>query len=222
MCFSAEASFIGGAVILSIGVLTVKTVHKKSQLLFALIPVFFGIQQIMEGLLWLSIPWPDHALMESLGKYMFLTMADVLWPILIPLSVLFMEENPKRKKIIRLFLMTGIALALYYASCLLFYHVTPEIVKYHIHYKNDFPEKFSNAAFAVYLVATITPLFVSSIKRMRLFGYSLIFSCAVTAIFFTQYLTSVWCFFAALISVVIFWILRDARIKFRLNAKKAL
>jgi hypothetical protein len=39
-------------------------------------------------------------------------------------------------------------------------------------------------------------------------------SCLVTAIFFTQYLTSVWCFFAAVISGVIFWILRDSKRKF--------
>jgi hypothetical protein len=39
----------------------------------------------------------------------------------------------------------------------------------------------------------------------------------VTAIFFTEYLTSVWCFFAALISAVIFWILRDSKRIFRLD-----
>jgi len=42
-------------------------------------------------------------------------------------------------------------------------------------------------------------------------------SCAVTVIFFTQYLTSVWCFFAALISSVIFWILRDSKQKFKFD-----
>ena len=34
-------------------------------------------------------------------------------------------------------------------------------------------------------------------------------SCLVTAIFFFQYLTSVWCFFAAIISVVVVWILKE-------------
>jgi hypothetical protein len=217
MCFSAEASFLGGVVISAIGMVTVKTVHKRSQLLFAAIPLFFGIQQMVEGILWLTIPYPDHWLAQSIGKYVFLTMADVLWPVIIPLSVFLMEDNPKRKKMLRLLLITGIALALYYASCLLFFHVTPQITGYHIHYANDFPGKFSIAAFVVYIIASVLPLFVSSIKRMRLFGYSLIFSCVVSAIFFTQYLTSVWCFFAALISVVIFWILKEEKIKFRLG-----
>jgi hypothetical protein len=217
MCFSAEASFIGGAVIIAIGVVTVKTIHKKSQLLFAAIPLFFGIQQMMEGLLWLTIPYTDYGWAQSLSKYAFLTMANVLWPVMIPLSVLFMEENPKRKKTLRIFLITGIALSLYYAYCLVFFHVTPVIINYHIHYENDFPGKFSIIAFLIYLAATIPPLFVSSVKRMYLFGGLLAFSCLVTAIFFTQYLTSVWCFFAALISALIFWILKDAKIKFRLD-----
>jgi hypothetical protein len=34
-------------------------------------------------------------------------------------------------------------------------------------------------------------------------------SCIITFIFFKQYLTSVWCFFAAFISGVIYWILSD-------------
>jgi hypothetical protein len=44
---------------------------------------------------------------------------------------------------------------------------------------------------------------------MRLMGVLMFFSCLVTAIFFIDYLTSVWCFFAAIISVVIYWILKD-------------
>jgi hypothetical protein len=48
-------------------------------------------------------------------------------------------------------------------------------------------------------------------------GILMFFSCLVTAIFFTQYLTSVWCFFAALISGVIYWILSDAKKKFRFD-----
>jgi len=47
-------------------------------------------------------------------------------------------------------------------------------------------------------------------------------SCLVTAIFFTQYLTSVWCFFAALISGVIYWILRDSKREFKFKKLKEL
>jgi hypothetical protein len=145
-------------------------------------------------------------------------MAQVLWPALIPVSVLLMEENKKRIRILRILLVMGLSLSLYYSVCLLSFHVTPQIMGYHILYNTDFPESFAIIAFIIYLVVTITPLFVSGIKRTHMLGILMFLSCLITAIFFTQYLISVWCFFAALISVVIFWILSDSKKEF--NIKK--
>ena len=217
MCFSVEASFAGGIIISAIGIVTVTKVHKPSQLVFASIPLFFGIQQFAEGFLWLTLPNPDYVNLQKFSTYLFLIMADVLWPMMIPLSVLFMEENKKRKRILWILLFMGLSLSLYYAYCLLFFNVTPQIMGYHIQYKTDFPKSFVMLAFIVYLIASITPLFVSSIKRTHLLGVLMFLSCLVTAIFFKQYLTSVWCFFAALISGVIFWILRDSKRKFNFD-----
>jgi hypothetical protein len=50
MCFSPEASFVGGIIISTVGVVTLRKVHKPSQLVFASIPLFFGIQQITRNL----------------------------------------------------------------------------------------------------------------------------------------------------------------------------
>jgi hypothetical protein len=214
MCFSAEASFAGGVIISAIGVAVVRKVHNPSQLLFACIPLFFGIQQFAEGFLWLTLPRTEYIYLQKLDTYIFLIMADVLWPMWIPLSVLFMEKDNKRKKILWILLIMGLSLSLYYGFCLVFYNVNPRILGYHIQYKTDFPKPIGMYAFAVYLIASITPLFVSSIKRTHLMGVLMFLSCLITAIFFRQYLTSVWCFFAALISGVIFWILSDAKKKF--------
>jgi hypothetical protein len=60
MCFSAGASFAGGIIITGIGVATIREVHKPSQMVFASIPVFFGVQQVMEGCLWLTLPDADY------------------------------------------------------------------------------------------------------------------------------------------------------------------
>jgi hypothetical protein len=217
MCFSPEASFAGGVIIFSIGIATVRKVHKPSQLVFAGIPLFFGIQQFAEGLLWLTIPYPEYGNIQKFVTTIFLIMAQVLWPTMIALSVLLMEENGKRKRILRILLAMGISLSSYYAYCLTFYNVSPKIMGYHIKYVNDFPGALSMYAFTIYLIATITPLFVSSIKRTHLLGVLMSGSCLVTGIFFTQYLISVWCFFAALISGVIFWILNNSKKKFNFD-----
>jgi hypothetical protein len=217
MCFSAEASFAGGVIISAIGVAVVTKVHKPSQLLFACIPLFFGLQQFTEGVLWLTIPNPEYVSIQKIATYLFLIMADVLWPAIIPLSVLLMESSARKRKILWILLITGLSVSVYYTFCLLLLNVTPQIMGYHILYNTDFPKFVAMPVFILYLIATITPLFVSSIQRTHLLGVLMFFSCLVTAIFFTQYLTSVWCFFAALISGVIFWILEDSKRKFHLD-----
>lgn len=217
MCFSAEASFAGGIVISAIGIATVKKVHDPSQLVFACIPLFFGIQQIVEGFLWLTLPHQEYHNVQKIGTYLFLIMADVLWPVMIPLAVLLMEKNIRKKKILRILIVLGFSLSSYYVYCLFFLNVTPKIMGYHIQYDTDFPESLAIPAFVIYLIVTITPLFVSSINRTYLLGILMFLSCLGTAIFFVQFITSVWCFFAALISGVIFWILRDSKRAFNLN-----
>jgi hypothetical protein len=217
MCFSPEASFAGGIIISAIGVVTIRKVHKPSQLVFACIPLFFGIQQFAEGFLWLTLPNPEFVNFQKYSTYLFLIMAEVLWPMIIPLAVLFMEENRKRKRVLWILLAMGISLSLYYIFCLIFFNVTPQIMGYHILYKTDFPASLAMVAFTVYLIVTIVPLFVSSIQRTHLLAVLMFLSCLITALFFRQYLTSVWCFFAALISGVIYWILSDSKKKFNFD-----
>jgi hypothetical protein len=217
MCFSPEASFTGGILISAIGILTIRKVHEPSQILFASIPLFFGIQQLAEGSLWLMLRSTEYNLFKEISTYVFLMMAQVIWPVMIPLSVLLLEESKRKKKILVALLLVGIILSGYYAFCLLSFKVTPVIEGFHIKYQNEFPESLAMFAFIFYLTATVTPLFVSSLKKTHLLGILMTLSCIVTAIFFTQYLTSVWCFFAALISGVIFWILTDVKKKFNLE-----
>jgi hypothetical protein len=211
MCFSPEASFAGGIVISSIGVAVVKKVHKPSQMVFAAIPLVFGVQQIAEGFLWLSLQYPEYHQVQNLSTYLYLTIARVLWPMLMPLSVLLMEQDDKKKKVLLILLMMGSSVSLYYTYCLMFLNVTPEIMGHHIRYISDYPESLALPVFFIYSVASITPLFVSSIKRTRLFGTLMFLSSLVTGIFYFEYLTSVWCFFAAILSGVIFWIIKDSK-----------
>ena len=217
MCFSPEASFAGGVIISAIGVVTLKKIHKPSQILFACIPLFFGFQQFAEGFVWLTLPMPDHILFLKIFVYIFLITAQVIWPVMIPLSVLLMEKSNKKKETLKVLLLIGVALSMYYAFCLLNFHINPRIEGFHIIYYNDFPESLSMIATIIYLIVTIPPLFISSVNRTHLLGILMTFSCIVSVIFFKQYLTSVWCFFAALISGVIYWILNDLQKEFLLS-----
>ena len=211
MCFSAGASFAAGAVILAVGIASVRQVQKPSQRVFAIIPLLFAIQQLAEGCLWLSLQSPDYELVKKICTYIFMVTAQALWPVVIPLSVLLMEEQRKRRKILRVLFVVGIALSLYYAFFLFFFNVTAEIQSCHILYGTESPDSIALPIFIFYLAVTIAPLFISSIKKMKLLGILMFLSCVAAALFYKVYLTSIWCFFAAIISVYILLILRKPK-----------
>jgi hypothetical protein len=209
MCFSAGASFAGGVVITAIGVMTVRKNSDPSRRMFASMPLIFGVQQISEGFVWVALQSSGHDLMLSISAFIFLLAAVVIWPLMVPLAVFLMEKEKSLKRVLLIFVGVGLLTSLYYGSRLLFYEIEPMISHHHIKYLGDFPRTYATLAFIAYLVATLIPLFLSSVRRMWLLGVLMAFSCLVTGIFFKEYLTSVWCFFAALISVVILWIVSD-------------
>jgi hypothetical protein len=107
----------------------------------------------------------------------------------------------------------GGVVSIFYAICMLSLNVYPEIRSFHIVYVNNFPGMPLGIGLFFYAAVTIAPFFVSSVRRMWLFGLLIATSFVVTGIFYAEYLTSVWCFFAALISVSVYWVLIESRSK---------
>jgi hypothetical protein len=211
MCFSAQASFVGSVILLGIGTVTLRHVHKPSQLVFASIPLFFGIQQFMEGMLWVTLPHPELAWVQQVCTVFFLIMACVVWPVMVPLSVLLMEKNAGRKRILWGLFCVGLVMSIYYAICLMLFKVSAHPSYYHIQYWTEFNPYVEMVNLPFYLLVTVAPLLISSIKRTHLLGIFMFISCMISLLFFSQFLTSVWCFFAAINSGIIFWILRDGK-----------
>lgn len=211
MCFSAGASFASGVVLSAIGIATVKEIQKPSQKVFAVIPVLFGIQQLSEGCLWLTLSGSDFIVVAKICTYIFLITAQILWSWVIPLSVFLMEEEQKRKKILQIMFFIGIALSMYYSVYLFFHNVSSRILDCHILYTTESPDSLALPTFILYLTVTIAPFFVSSIRKMYLLGTIMAISCLMSAVFYKLYLTSVWCFFAAIISIFIYLILRESK-----------
>ncbi|MCX5782552.1 MAG: hypothetical protein NT145_07645 [Elusimicrobia bacterium] len=230
MCFSAEASFTASAVLTVVGVATQRKVHKSSQILFASVPLFFAVQQFSEGILWSILPGGAYPGLEKIAAYIFLAIAKAGWPLIIPLSILLMEQDKKRKNALFVFLALGIFSSLCCVGYLFFCDFHPVISGHHIRYLNDLSWKYSVKVLyyistiveVFYYISTVFPLFISSIKRIRLLGILMAGSCIVSAIFFSRYITSVWCFFAAILSIVVYFIISESEKGFsRGNAVEA-
>ena len=213
MCFSAGASFTAGVVLTVVGTGTLKKVHKPSQIVFASITVFFALQQFIEGILWLTITHTGYLRLQTIATQIFIVMAQVVWPAMIPVSVLLMEKNKTRKRILLALLIAGMSIALSNLYGLVLYPVHADISSRHLVYQNDLHNAFGKTALMLYFVVTVLPFFVSGVKRMYALGIIMAFSFMVSAVFYMKCLTSVWCFFAAVISFVIYFIVRDSRKK---------
>ena len=136
-------------------------------------------------------------------------MAQVIWPALVPFSVFLLEKNRKRKILLVALSLGGLIVALIGLYYLVFYPVQADISYRHLVYQNNSQGGLSQLDLAVYFTVTVGPLLVSSIKRMDILGLIMGLSFMVSALFYIQCLTSVWCFFAAAISFVIYFIERD-------------
>lgn len=207
MCFSAEASFSASIVLAVIGVATIKKTTKPAQRLFAAIPVIFSFQQLTEGILWLALPGITYAAEQQIATYVFLILAQVVWPVWVPLSILVLEENKKRKRVLSIVLGIGCIVSVYLAYCLAFYNVKAEIVGHHIYYDLNFAPQFKLIGGACYILSTVFSPLISSVKRMQSLGFIILGSYIISKIFFDEYVISVWCFFAAIISVMVMLII---------------
>jgi Family of unknown function (DUF6629) len=213
MCFSAGASFTGAVIISTVGVATVFRAETSSLKIFASIPLIFGIQQFSEGIIWVTLRSGGHESFQKAALIIYLISALMFWPVFLPFAMRSIEQEPQKRKLLMLFLIAGSIVAAYYAVCLLIFRTNPVIENHHIKYSGDFPKPLEIPVFLLYLLVTITPLFISSLKRTNIMGIIIFLSVVVSAIFYKEYLTSVWCFFAALISVVIFWIISGEKEK---------
>ncbi len=209
MCFSANASFSAGVVLTVIGLATLKKSTNKNQYLFASIPFIFGIQQLSEGVLWLSLPKSELQELQKYATYSFLFFAQIVWPTLVPFSILLLEKNKIRIVAQKVLVSIGLLLSIYLMYCILNFKVSAIIEQHHILYKQNYPSSLKNDSIVFYAVATIVPPFFSSKKGMWLLGATIMFSYIISALFYEHYVLSVWCFFSSIISIAVYFVINE-------------
>lgn len=206
MCFSAEVSLGASAILTVSGVIALKKTTSRDQILFACIPFVFAAQQLAEGFLWLSYSHTEFESIRQLSTLVFLVFAQVIWPFWVPLSVLMVEKNPARKLALKGFLLVGITLSVYVSYCLFVYPVNGYPDTHHLKYELGFPLAHSLIAALFYFIPTVLSCVVSSEKGMTTLGLVIFGSYILARIFFSEYSLSVWCFFSAIISITVIYI----------------
>lgn len=201
MCFSASASFLAGGALSATGVVTIKKAEKKSELPFASLPLLFGLQQTVEGILWLALG-NNASVLASVMTFIFSLFAYAFWPVFVPFAVRTMETVAWRKKVLSVLASIGLAIGVYLLYYIVKYPVTAMIGHHHIEYTQIVP--FGYHMFWAYLGVSSLSCFLSSHTFVRVFGVLMFLSVPASYYIHSAAFVSIWCFFAALLSVVVY------------------
>ncbi len=206
MCFSAEASFTAAAFLTLTGIVSLR-IAPKTFTLVACIPLLFALQQIAEGFLWINLSKtsqdPNYI---SLAKDVFLAIAFLIWPIWIPLSFFMVEKVLWRGFFLIAITLAGVLWSAYFLYILPDHEISVRIANHSIQYEANISYE------GLYYIAIILlSCFVSSLRALWFFGVLVSIALIISYYFYTETMVSVWCFFAALLSVAIYFLLKHER-----------
>ena len=208
MCFSASASFAATGLTTVAGVAALTGARTTGARLLAGVPLLFAIHQFAEGILWLALADPARAAWGGPAMRVYLTVSKVVWPVWVPLAILALETDPGRRRPLGALLVLGMLLAPALAYGLGAYPVTANIAGPHIQYRQDSPPLFRWVSDLAYPLAVVLPPLIASNRLTRGVGLLLLASLVITKLLYFQYFASVWCFFAAIISVLVVLVVR--------------
>jgi hypothetical protein len=201
MCFSPEADFTAGVVIAGVGVETLRRVRAPRELIVGALPLLFGIHQLVEGFVWLGLRGQVSSGLGDAAKEAYIVYAHAVLPVIVPFGFMLLEPNHRRARCMWPLVCLGLVMGLY-----LFWQVTAypvgaqeeaRCIDYTTHTPNDV------LIGALYVVATCGPALISSRRYLRWFGLISLIGVIATALVRVDELTSLWCLYVALVSVLI-------------------
>lgn len=202
MCFSATASYAAGIGIGVAGIATLRLVPDRRQRAFAALPLVFGFHQVLEGVIWQQVDAATELPLRTPAVELWLLIAWTLFPIWVPLSVRAFEPDADRRRWMLGLAVVGGAVGGFLAVVSMVAPATVSPSGHHLQYAIPVDPGWPLAI--PYIAATCLPLLLSSHRFVLGFGVVIVGSILVTALLDTKALTSVWCFFAALLSIVLF------------------
>lgn len=221
MCFSAQASFTAAALLTAGGIYCLRKARPlgKAYLPLALFPLIVGIQQTAEGLVWTGFALENRSLIFTAAlSYLFFVW--MVWPVWVPYMTARLEPGRKRRTFFYTIAAIGILLGLQFYLPLF---QGPEwfdvVIKNHsISYQCKLITQPVLPRYSLYLTyltfIALAPI-LSSHLYLRLWGICLTLFVPVTFFFYRYADISVLCFFAAIMTLYVIYIVhtegKDAR-----------
>jgi hypothetical protein len=201
MCFSPQADFTAGAVISVVGVQTLRLVRCRRELIVGALPLLFGLHQLVEGFVWLGLRGEVSQGLGDTAKQTYIVFAHAVLPALVPLGFTLLEPDRRRARWMWPLVAAGVLLGAYLLWQVTAYPVGAQqqarCIDYTTHTPNDL------LIGALYVLVTCGPALMSSRRHLRWFGLVSLVGVIAAAIVRLDELTSLWCVYVALVSVLI-------------------
>lgn len=207
MCYSSTASFIAATLLLVFGWLSYREARGTRYDVLALFPLFFGVQQGFEGFVWLAIDGVVADVVGSVSAYLFLSFAVVLWPVLFATAAARTERGSESLRIIQYCVGVGVAYAVIAAAVVVLSDVSFAATGGHITYdlvQLSFWESIVTGA--VYTGIAAVPLYFVKDTNFTVVGSMIVGAGVVSRVLAAQWFISIWCFWAAVISSGIYYV----------------
>ncbi len=203
MCFSATSSFIASGVIGAIGIATLRHVREPRALLFASVPMLFAVHQFTEGWVWLGLDGRIGKVGFDHVSFLFMLYAQGILPLLMPAAVVLMEPPGWRRTVILGLTGIGALVCVWDVAGLIFLPSRCFVEQNSIAYRN--PATGSLWLSYLYILATCGALLLSTHRVVRWYGVLNVVALSIAEVVKEYAFASVWCFYAALMSVMIYW-----------------
>jgi hypothetical protein len=210
VCFSPEGDLAGGLVVTTIGIDACRHLRGRSNyLLLAATPLLLGAHQIDESLVWWSLQGHVPHLAGRIATWIYLVIAFVVVPILVPLAILRLQPTARRQLVIAPFVVLGAAVAADLLATMLRGPVTVKLGSYHLAYSIGL--RHGLVVIGLYIVATCGSLLFSGYRHILIFGLANVVAVVILARLTADGFASLWCFYAALASGAISLHMRFAK-----------
>jgi hypothetical protein len=201
MCFSPEADFVAGTIVVGVGVATLRRVQAERELIVGALPLLFGLHQLTEGFVWLGLRGQVSSGVGAAATEAYIVYAHAVLPTIVPLGFTLLEPVRRHSRWMWPLTYLGLLLGLYLLWQVTAYPVGAQPQAHCIDYTTHTP----NDVFigALYVLVTCGPALISSRRYLRRFGLVSLVGVIATALVRADELTSLWCLYAAMVSVLI-------------------
>jgi hypothetical protein len=211
MCFSATADFAGSVVLAAIGIATLAEVKQPQEVLLAAMPCLFAVHEFIEGFVWLGLDGSMSAQVAHNMGAAYVLYAQGLLPFLMPLAVYLIEPTRRQRRRMLAFVILGGLLALYLLWGLIAYPLAISMQAHSVLYDNVITT--TTLVAVLYVIATCGSLFFSGYRPLVELAWANLAGLLVVMLVKRYAFTSVWCAYAAVVSVIIYFFFRRTRVR---------